>query len=100
MSRRARVFRVFAETKHFPVADEPNRTEPNERTNAVYAKFTQDESAEKGGHHERIGDVRCRRAFTERGWRGRRARARGSQDARVGISRRASTRRRDDDDDA
>lgn len=45
-------FRVFAETKHFPVADEPNRTEPNERTNAVYAKFTQDESAEKGGHHE------------------------------------------------
>jgi len=27
VSRRARVFRVFAETKHFPVADEPNRTE-------------------------------------------------------------------------
>jgi len=52
VSRRARVFRVFAETKHFPVADEPNRTEPNARTQFTRAKFTQDESAEKGGHHE------------------------------------------------
>ncbi len=45
---RARVFASSPRRKIF----ESLTKRTDERTNAVYAKFTQDESAEKGDHHE------------------------------------------------